>query len=66
MWVFNPIKIIPLLDRNNRFIFTYKVLGIDSNQIRDIFIKVVKGKSALQILLFSCKKKNLWKMMNHS
>ena len=43
---FNPIKIIPLLDRNNRFLFTYKVLGIDSNQIEDIFIKVVKGKSS--------------------
>ena len=43
---FNPIKIIPLLDRNNCFIFTYKVLGIDSNQIKDIFIKVVKGKSS--------------------
>ncbi len=43
---FNPIKIIPLLDKNNRFIFTYKVLGIDSNQIKDIFIKVVKGKSS--------------------
>lgn len=44
--LFNEIRIIPLLDKNNLFIFTYKVVGIDSNQIADIFIKVIRGKSS--------------------
>ena len=43
---FDAIRIIPLLDDNNRFIFTYQVLGINSKQVNEIFIKVVKGKSS--------------------
>ena len=43
---FNPIRIIPILDENNHFTFTYKVIGIDSNQIANTFIKVVKGSSS--------------------
>lgn len=43
---FDAIRIIPLLDDNNRFIFTYQVLGINSKQVDEIFIKVVKGKSS--------------------
>ena len=56
----DPIKIVPLLDKNNYFIFTYKVLGIDSNQIKNIFIKVVKGKSSfVDFMVFLQKEKPL-------
>ena len=44
--LFNHIRIIPIIDDHNHFTFTYKVLGIDSNQIANIFIKVVKGSSS--------------------
>ena len=44
--LFNEIRIIPLLDKNNLFVFTFKVLGIDSNQIEDIYIKVIRGESS--------------------
>ena len=44
--LFNEIRIIPLLDKNNLFVFTFKVLGIDSDQIEDIFIKVIRGESS--------------------
>ena len=43
---FNQIKIIPILDENNHFTFTYRVIGIDSNQIANTFIKVIKGSSS--------------------
>ena len=39
------IRVIPMLE-NNSFNFTYKVIGINCNKIKNIFIKIVKGSSS--------------------
>ncbi|OGE77425.1 MAG: hypothetical protein A3B91_05025 [Candidatus Yanofskybacteria bacterium RIFCSPHIGHO2_02_FULL_41_29] len=46
------IKIVPIV-QNGRFTFTYKVLGIECGEIKQIFIKTVSGKSSfVDFLLF--------------
>ena len=42
---FNNIKILPMF-RENRFLFKYKILGIDVESINDIFLKIVSGGSS--------------------
>lgn len=50
---FDTIKIIPMLNDQRHFAFTYRVIGICSNQVDQIFIKVVKGKSSfVDFLIF--------------
>lgn len=45
--------IIPILDSNNVFTFTYEVHGFISNHINRVFIKIVSGNSSfLDYLLF--------------
>ncbi len=47
-----PIQIIPILN-NNQFTFTYRVIGIDTPKIVNIFIKIIGGKSSfVDYLLF--------------
>jgi hypothetical protein len=41
----NPIRIIPIL-KDNAFSFTYKVMGIDTPKINNIYIKIIRGKSS--------------------
>lgn len=39
------LKIVPLIE-NNRFVFTYQVLGINTPQVSQILIKTVSGQSS--------------------
>ena len=39
------VRIIPIL-KNNSFTFTYKVIGINTPKISNIFIKIISGKSS--------------------
>lgn len=39
------VRIIPIL-KNNNFTFTYKVIGISTPKISNIFIKIMSGKSS--------------------
>ncbi|AMN69039.1 hypothetical protein [Psychrobacter sp. P11G5] len=41
----NPLRIIPLIN-NEKFTFTYQVLGINSPNIGNIYIKIVSGYSS--------------------
>lgn len=40
----NYIKIIPILE-NNKFTFTYKVIGIDTPRIENVYIKIISSPS---------------------
>ncbi len=40
------LRIIPLLDENKRFDFTYKVLGFSCARVDNVFIKIVSGYSS--------------------
>ncbi len=41
----SSIRIIPIL-KNSNFTFTYKVIGVDTPKIENIFIKIISGKSS--------------------
>jgi len=41
----NYIRIIPILNQKN-FSFTYKVMGVDTPKIDNIYIKIMRGKSS--------------------
>lgn len=41
----NYIRIIPIL-KNNQFTFNYRVIGVDTPRIENIFIKIIGGKSS--------------------
>jgi hypothetical protein len=40
------LRIIPLLDENKRFDFTYKVLGFSCARVDNVYIKIVSGYSS--------------------
>lgn len=40
------LRIIPLLDENERFDFTYKVLGFSCARVDNVYIKIVSGYSS--------------------
>lgn len=42
---FNEVKIIPIL-KDKKFTFVYQVQGIKCNEVEDIFIRIVSGKSS--------------------
>ena len=42
----NPLRIVPVLNNNQTFTFCYKVLGIDTPYIDNIYIKTVSGHSS--------------------
>ena len=41
----DTIRIIPILNKNN-FLFTYKVIGVSTPKIDNIYIKIISGKSS--------------------
>jgi len=51
------IRILPLLDENDNFLFTYEIVGFKSNKINKIYLKIVSGNSSfVDYLLFYQKK----------
>lgn len=42
----NSLQILPLLDENKCFDFTYEVIGFKCNKINHVYIKTVSGKSS--------------------
>lgn len=42
----DPIRIIPILNEDNTFSFTYEVKGVDSQVINKIFIKIISGNGS--------------------
>lgn len=42
----NPLRIVPVLDNNQTFTFSYQVLGIDTPYLDNIYIKTVSGYSS--------------------
>lgn len=43
---FDPIRILPILNENNKFMFTYEVKGICSEYIDKIYIKIISGHTS--------------------
>ena len=53
-FIVNPLRIIPVLDKNNNFSFTYEVIGVVSRNnkcFERIFIKSVSGASSFMDFL---------------
>ncbi|HOQ79303.1 MAG TPA: hypothetical protein PLW94_03695, partial [Candidatus Absconditabacterales bacterium] len=49
----DTIRILPILNNNNDFSFTYEVVGFKSNKINQIFIKTISGQSSfVDFLIF--------------
>jgi len=49
----DTIRILPILNENNEFSFTYEVVGFKSNKINKIFIKTISGQSSfVDFLIF--------------
>jgi len=49
----DTIRILPILNDNNDFLFTYEVVGFKSNKINQIFIKTISGQSSfVDFLIF--------------
>jgi hypothetical protein len=49
---FTDLKVLPILD-DNKFTFTYKVIGFECNKIKEIFIKTISGNSSfVDFLIF--------------
>lgn len=49
----DTIRILPILNNNNDFSFTYEVVGFKSNKINKIFIKTISGQSSfVDFLIF--------------
>ncbi len=47
------VRVIPILDKNRCFSFTYRVVGIECNSVDNIFVKTVSGSSSfVDYLLF--------------
>ena len=42
----NNIKILPIIDENQLFSFSYEVKGLDSNSIDKVYIKIISGISS--------------------
>lgn len=42
----DPIRIIPILDENKCFTFTYEVIGFTCARVKRIYIKVISGFSS--------------------
>jgi len=54
----DAIKILPLLNKDNDFSFTYEIIGFKSNKINKVFLKTISGKSSfVDFLLFYQEKK---------
>ena len=49
---FTDLKVLPILE-DNKFTFTYKVIGFECNKIKEIFIKTISGNSSfVDFLIF--------------
>ena len=49
----DTIRIIPVLDKNKNFTFTYEIIGFKSNKIDRVFLKTVSGNgSFVDFMLF--------------
>jgi hypothetical protein len=49
----NNLRIVPVLNKDKKFTFVYKILGVSSELINNIFIKIVSGYSSfVDYLLF--------------
>ncbi len=49
----DTIRILPLLNQNGNFSFTYEVVGFKSNKINKIFLKTISGQSSfVDFLIF--------------
>jgi len=49
----SDLRIIPLFSKDGNFLFTYKVEGVSSSAFKDVFLKVVSGKSSfVDFLIF--------------
>jgi len=42
----DKIRILPIVDSNDKFTFTYQVIGFNSKHVKSIYIKSVSGKSS--------------------
>lgn len=54
----NNIRILPLLNDDKTFTFTYEVKGLDSQYVNRIFIKTVSGYSSFVDFLVFFQEKN--------
>jgi hypothetical protein len=43
---FNAIQIIPILDKFGNFTFVYEIIGVNSQIVNNIYLKIVSGKSS--------------------
>ncbi len=48
------LRILPILDKNKRFTFTYEVVGFTCNKINRIYIKTTSGTSSFVDYLIFC------------
>jgi hypothetical protein len=49
----DTIRILPILNNDNNFSFTYEVVGFKSNTINQVFIKTISGQSSfVDFLIF--------------
>ena len=44
--VVGNLRIIPLIDKDGRFLFQYEVLGVDCKHFQKVFLRIVSGKSS--------------------
>ena len=47
----NNIRILPILEEDGRFSFTYEVKGLDCQQVNRVFLKIVSGESSFMDFL---------------